>query len=152
MPVCEIHKAVQVIFFHIMIPDFVMVADMPIMDRVFRQRLFLLPGMLRLCTGLRSSGACRAIHEVENGFVKLLAGCLCRRVFHSIGGYLYWIEYMPDNFPCSLSALYSILCNYSYIGPEALITTVILCLPSVRRSIEQVKRMALSQLRHATKA
>lgn len=79
----------------------------------------------------------------KNGLIKgYLFGALMRGVFHVIGGYLYWMDYMPDNFPKSLAALYPFLYNYAYIGLEAVITVVILCIPAVKRAMEQVKRSA----------
>ena len=81
----------------------------------------------------------------KNGLLKgYLFGAFMRGVFHAIGGYLYWMEYMPDNFPKQLTAVYPILYNYAYIGLEAVITAVILCLPAVKKAMEQVKRSALS--------
>ena len=81
----------------------------------------------------------------KNGLLKgYLFGAFMRGVFHAIGGYLYWMEYMPDNFPKQLTAVYPILYNYAYVGLEAVITAVILCLPAVKKAMEQVKRSALS--------
>lgn len=51
---------------------------------------------------------------------------------------------MPDNFPKQLTAVYPILYNYAYVGLEAVVTAVILCLPAVKKAMEQVKRSALS--------
>lgn len=44
-----------------------------------------------------------------------IAAVLARGVFHSIGGYLYWMDYMPENFPLALRNLYPIIYNYSYL-------------------------------------
>ncbi len=79
----------------------------------------------------------------KNGLIKgYLLGAFMRGVFHAVGGYLYWMEYMPDNFPKSLTAVYPILYNYAYIGLEALITVAILFIPAMKRAMEQVKRSA----------
>lgn len=79
----------------------------------------------------------------KNGLVKgYLFGAFMRGVFHAIGGYMYWMEYMPDNFPKALTSVYPIAYNYAYIGLEALITVVILFLPAVKSAMEQVKRSA----------
>lgn len=79
----------------------------------------------------------------KNGLIKgYLFGAFMRGVFHAVGGYLYWMEYMPDNFPKALTAVYPIAYNYAYIGLEALITVVILSLPAVKRAMEQVKNSA----------
>lgn len=81
----------------------------------------------------------------KNGLVKgYLAGVIGRGVFHSLGGYLYWMAYMPDNFPKSLGALYPIIYNYSYLLAEAAITIVILMLPPVSKAMAEVKKSAIS--------
>ena len=65
-----------------------------------------------------------------------------RGVFHSLGGYLYWMDYMPENFPRSLAAVYPILYNYSYLLLEGIITVVIISLPPVARALGKVKQNA----------
>ncbi len=78
----------------------------------------------------------------------LLKGYICavlaRGVFHTIGGYLYWMSYMPDNFPASLKSVYPIVYNYSYLLIEAVITIIIISIPAVDRGLKQVKKMALN--------
>ena len=51
-----------------------------------------------------------------------IVAILARGAFHVLGGYLYWMDYMPDNFPKSLTALYPIIYNYSYILLEGVLT------------------------------
>ena len=81
----------------------------------------------------------------KNGLVKgYLLGAFMRGAFQALGGYLYWMEYMPENFPKSLEMIYPIVYNYSFVGAEALITVVILSVPAVKRAIEQVGRAARS--------
>lgn len=81
----------------------------------------------------------------KHGLLKgYLAAVLARGFFHSLGGYLYWMDYMPDNFPKSLSAVYPIAYNYSYLLAEALITVVLLAIPAMRKALAQVKKTALS--------
>ena len=82
-------------------------------------------------------------NKQKNGLLKgYLVAIFARGLFHSIGGYLYWMDYMPDSFPKSLTAIYPIAYNYAYIMGEGLITVVIISLPPVKRAIESVKRMA----------
>ena len=38
-----------------------------------------------------------------------IVAILAMGAFHALGGYLYWMDYMPDNFPKSLTALYPII-------------------------------------------
>lgn len=81
--------------------------------------------------------------HARHGLIKgYLFGAFMRGVFHAIGGYLYWMEYMPDHFPKSLTAVYPIAYNYAYIGLEAAITVVILSIPAVKRAMEQIRRSA----------
>ena len=80
----------------------------------------------------------------ENG---LLAGyitaVLVRGFFHSLGGYLYWMDYMPENFPHSLAALYPTIYNYSYLLAEGLVTVVVLKVPAVEKALERIRKSAV---------
>jgi len=50
--------------------------------------------------GLGLSGL---FHKAKNGLVKgYILGVFVRGLFHVIGGYLYWMDYMPENFPPQL--------------------------------------------------
>ena len=76
----------------------------------------------------------------DKGLVRgYIAAALVRGVFHTIGGYIYWMDYMPDWFPKSLTSIYSIVYNYSYILAEMIITLIIISIPAVRRAIERIK-------------
>ena len=57
-------------------------------------------------------------------------------------GYLYWMYYMPDNFPKSLTALYPIIYNYSYILLEGVLTIVVISIPAVSRALGRMRIMA----------
>lgn len=79
----------------------------------------------------------------KNGLLRgYLFGIFMRGFFHTIGGYLYWMDYMPDNFPKQLTAVYPIVYNYSYILLEGALTVIILLLPPVKKALAQVKRLA----------
>ena len=92
--------------------------------------------------GLGLSGL---FYKSKNGLVKgYILGILVRGAFHSLGGYLYWMDYMPENFPQSLTALYPIIYNYSYILAEGIITVIVISLPPVAKALAQVKRSAVS--------
>ena len=83
-------------------------------------------------------------YKKSNGLLKgYLFAIFARGVFHTIGGYLYWMDYMPENFPSSLAAIYPIAYNYAYILAEGLITIVILSLPPVKGAMARVKKMAV---------
>ena len=68
---------------------------------------------------------------------------LARGLFHTLGGYLYWMDYMPENFPQSLKAIYPIIYNYSYLLAEGLITVIIIKIPAVEKALERVRRSAV---------
>ena len=83
--------------------------------------------------------------DKKNGLIKgYLTAILVRGLFHTIGGYLYWMDYMPESFPASLAVIYPIAYNYSYILAEGIITIIILCLPPVQSAMARVKKMAVS--------
>lgn len=71
-----------------------------------------------------------------------LAAILLRGLFHAIGGYLYWMDYVPESFPKNLALLYPLIYNYSYILAEGLLTLLVLRLPPVGRLFAQLKRLA----------
>lgn len=79
-------------------------------------------------------------HGLLKGYI---AAVICRGLFHTIGGYLYWMEYMPESFPASLKAVYPIVYNYSYLLIEGIITVIIISIPAVSKALQQVKKMAL---------
>lgn len=82
----------------------------------------------------------------KNGLVKgYIAAALVRGIFHTIGGYIYWMDYMPEWFPASLRNLYSIIYNYSYIIVEMVITLAVISVPAVKHGIERVKAVIDSQ-------
>ena len=58
-------------------------------------------------------------HGLLKGYI---VAVIARGAFHSLGGYLYWMSYMPENFPHSLTAVYPIAYNYSYLLAEGIIT------------------------------
>lgn len=81
----------------------------------------------------------------KNGLVKgYILGILVRGAFHTLGGYLYWMDYMPENFPQALAALYPVIYNYSYILAEGILTVIVISLPPVAKALAQVKKNAIS--------
>lgn len=71
-----------------------------------------------------------------------VAAVLARGVFHSLGGYLYWMDYMPENFPQALRNLYPIIYNYSYLLAEGLVTVIVIKLPAVEGALERIREAA----------
>ena len=91
-------------------------------------------------TALGASGFFRkGKHALQTGYVVAI---LLRGLFHAIGGYLYWMDYMPENFPASLAAVYPFCYNYAYILAEGLITLIIISLPPVKNALRRVGEMA----------
>ena len=80
-------------------------------------------------------------HGLLKGYI---AAVIARGVFHSLGGYLYWMSYMPESFPKSLTAVYPIVYNYSYLLAEGIITVIIISIPAVSKALTQVKKAAIS--------
>ena len=79
-------------------------------------------------------------HGLLKGYI---AAVFARGVFHTLGGYLYWMDYMPENFPQSLRSIYPIAYNYSYLLVEAVITIVIISIPAVAKGLNRVKQTAV---------
>ena len=71
-----------------------------------------------------------------------LAGIFGRGVFLSLGGYIYWMSYMPESFPKAISGIYPIVYNYSYILVEGIITVILISIPAVSVSLKKIKEMA----------
>ncbi len=71
-----------------------------------------------------------------------IVAVLARGAFHSLGGYLYWMDYMPDSFPAAFRSVYPIVYNYSYLLAEGLITVIIISIPAVASGLGRVKQMA----------
>lgn len=83
--------------------------------------------------------------QKSHGLIKgYILAVLARGAFHALGGYLYWMDYMPDNFPQSLKSIYPIAYNYSFLLAEAAITLIIISIPAVANALGRVKKTALS--------
>ena len=88
-------------------------------------------------------GLAGVFRKSKNGLLKgYLLGIMVRGAFHTLGGYLYWMEYMPENFPAALAGIYPIVYNYSYILAEGLLTVIVILLPPMANALKQIKRMA----------
>lgn len=83
----------------------------------------------------------KSSHGLLKGYI---AAVIARGAFHALGGYLYWMDYMPENFPQSLKAIYPIVYNYSFLLAEAVITIIVISIPAVVKGLGQVKKSALS--------
>ena len=80
----------------------------------------------------------------RHGLIKgYIVAVIARGAFHALGGYLYWMSYMPDNFPQSLKSIYPIAYNYSYLLVEGAVTLVIISIPAVAKGLNRIRQMAL---------
>lgn len=79
-------------------------------------------------------------HGLLKGYI---AAVVARGAFHALGGYLYWMDYMPDNFPKALTSVYPIVYNYSYLLAEGIITVIIISIPAVSKALNRIKQTAL---------
>ncbi|MCR5654965.1 MAG: energy-coupled thiamine transporter ThiT [Lachnospiraceae bacterium] len=70
--------------------------------------------------------------------VGYIVACLVRGLFHTIGGQIYWLSYMPEDFPQTFAAFYSPIYNYSYILTEMALTLIVINLPPVKKAIERL--------------
>ncbi len=83
-------------------------------------------------------------YQKSNGLIKGYLFAICvRGLLHAIGGYLYWMDYMPESFPSSLAIIYPIAYNYAYILAEGALTILILLLPPVKSAMGRVKKLAV---------
>lgn len=79
----------------------------------------------------------------KNGLAKgYVLAVIFRGAFHVLGGYLFWMSYMPENFPKTLAAAYPVIYNYSYLLAEGILTIVILQVPAVKKALGRVGRIA----------
>lgn len=85
-------------------------------------------------------------YKKPNKFVwGYLLSILIRGLFHTLGGYMYWMDYMPENFPQSIAILYPIVYNYSYILLEGIITIALLQIPAVKKMLSRLQTIAVSE-------
>lgn len=78
-------------------------------------------------------------YKKKNGLViGYVVAALVRGLFHTLGGYIYWMDYMPDTFPKSLAVVYPIVYNYSYILIEMIITLILINIPPVKKAINRL--------------
>ncbi len=79
----------------------------------------------------------------KNGLlIGYIVAIAARGFFHTLGGYLYWMEYMPEDFPQALAWAYPIIYNYAYIVIEGVATVILISIPPVKKALAQVNQMA----------
>lgn len=82
----------------------------------------------------------KSSHGLVKGYI---AAVIARGAFHALGGYLYWMDYMPANFPKALTSVYPIVYNYSFLLAEAAITLIVISIPAVSKGLARVKQTAI---------
>ena len=92
--------------------------------------------------GLGLAGFFHSANGLQKGY---LAGILVRGAFHALGGYLYWMDYMPDNFPQILARVYPIVYNYSFILAEGVLTLIVISMPPVKKGLGQIRGLAMEK-------
>lgn len=92
----------------------------------------------------RDNGTFRIIYKIKKIWSSESLHCSNpgKGCVHALGGYLYWMDYMPDNFPKSLTALYPIIYNYSYILLEGVLTIAVISIPAVSSALGRMRVMA----------
>ena len=104
----------------------------------------LLSGVLRLYSGICGAGAGRCFcKEQERSGQRIYTGSNRERCVSCAGGYLYWMDYMPDSFPKALVSVYPIVYNYSYLLAEGVITLIVISIPAVAKGLKRVRQTAV---------
>lgn len=80
----------------------------------------------------------------RNGLIKgYILAVLARGIFHTLGGYLFWMDTIPPEFPYSFRMLYPVIYNYSFLVTEGILTLIVISLPPVRKALVHIRNMAL---------
>lgn len=77
-------------------------------------------------------------HGLQIGYI---AGVIGRYIFAVISGVVFFGAYAPEGTP---AIVYSLGYNATYIVPEAIVTLIIISIPSVSKALGQVKKNAIT--------
>ena len=81
--------------------------------------------------------------DKKNGLLTgYILSIITRGIFSTIAGYVYWMSYMPESFPKSISFLYPLVYNYTYILVEGIATIIVISLPPVKKALMNIKKIA----------
>ena len=79
----------------------------------------------------------------KNGLLKgYLVGVLGRFLFASLSGLIFYTVYVESLAENMMAIWVSLVYNMTYIFPEALITVMLISLPSVKKALIKIKEMA----------
>ena len=81
-------------------------------------------------------------HDKKNGLLTgYIIGVFGRYICHVISGYVFFAEYAPEGLN---PMLYTLGYNATYILPELIATVILIAIPAVCKSVQQVRQYALS--------
>lgn len=82
--------------------------------------------------------------QKKNGLLKgYLFGVLGRFVFASIAGVIFYTEYVGSLGGNVMAILAGFIYNLSYLGPECILTTLVIALSPVKNGMLYIKKLAL---------
>jgi thiamine transporter len=90
--------------------------------------------------GFAALGLSGLFRDKKNGLITgYIAGVIGRYICVVISGIVFWGEFAPENFNALSWSLYY---NITYIGAEAVITILILSVPSIKNLLIRLKQIA----------
>lgn len=95
-----------------------------------------------LGAGLTAAFAYGILQLVVDPYIISVPQMLVDYLFAFLSGWIFFGMYAPEEFPNAV--VYSLAYNGAYLGAEALITLIIICLPPVQKALNAVKNMANS--------
>lgn len=73
----------------------------------------------------------------KHGLIKgYILGVFGRYIFHAVSGYVFFKEYVPEGMN---DILYTISYNLTYILPELILTVILICIPTINKTISSLK-------------
>ena len=82
----------------------------------------------------------------KNGLLKgYIAGVLGRFFFASLSGLIFYTVYVESMGENMIAMWASLVYNMTYILPEAVITIILISVPSVKNALARIKEMALQE-------
>ena len=108
-------------------------------DYIFAFAALGLSGIFRNLESIDENGKASKRKGLIIGYV---FAAVMRGISHVIGGYLFWMDSMPEKFPKAFSGIYPIVYNFSFIGAEIILTVIVLMLPGVSKVLLWLRREA----------
>lgn len=94
--------------------------------------------LLDYILGFGALGLSGVFSKSKHGLVKgYIIGVIGRFICSFLSGWIFFAVYTPEFF--NSAVLYSVVYNGSYIGLEAVVTLVVISLPSVNKALAYVK-------------